>query len=102
MPLIHPTSTGSSQSHTRGGRAASVAGWRQARAEGERAGGRAPRAGVSAEAGRAGASAEGGRARASGGRERGGLARAQRAGWRARGERCWPAPGERGGHLQPW
>ena len=39
--LIHPTSTGSSQSHTRGGRAASVAGRRQARAEGERAGGRA-------------------------------------------------------------
>jgi len=21
---------------------------------------------------------------------------------RARGERGWPAPGERGGHLQPW
>jgi len=49
--LIHPTSAGSSHSHTRGGRAASVAGRRQARAEGERAGarerrGRAQRAGA--------------------------------------------------------
>jgi len=78
--LIHPTSTGSSQSHTRGGRAASVAGRRQARAEGERAGGHAR--GGRARARRASASAEGGR--------------------RAQGERGWPAPGERGGHLQPW
>jgi len=54
--------------------ASGATGQRQARAEGEWAG-------RHVRGGRAGASAEGR--------------------W-ARGERGWPAPGERGGHLQPW